>query len=138
YRDWSSDVCSSDLSPRRGKEYSFYVCSPIGLHSKRETSGSSWLRVNLHLQRRNPAALSKEYSLPRRGLWRKFGVQARLLLGPAGSGKTFRCLAEIRDALCGAAAGPPLLLIAPKQMTFQLERQLLADPSLPGYTRLHI
>ena len=27
------------------------------------------------------------------------GVQARFLLGPAGSGKTFRCLAEIRAAL---------------------------------------
>ena len=29
----------------------------------------------------------------------KSGVQARFLLGPAGSGKTFRCLAEIRAAL---------------------------------------
>jgi ATP-dependent helicase/nuclease subunit B len=76
--------------------------------------------------------------LPRRDLRRKFGVQVRLLLGPAGSGKTFRCLAEIRDALSGAPEGPPLLLVAPKQMTFQLERQLLAEPSLLGYTRLHI
>jgi ATP-dependent helicase/nuclease subunit B len=76
--------------------------------------------------------------LPQRGLRRKFGVQVRLLLGPAGSGKTFRCLAEIRDALFGAPEGPPLLLVAPKQMTFQLERQLLAEPSLLGYTRLHI
>src|SRR6202030_3515899 len=33
---------------------------------------------------------------------------------------------------------PPLLLLAPKQTTYQLERQLLAYPSLPGYTRLHI
>jgi ATP-dependent helicase/nuclease subunit B len=65
-------------------------------------------------------------------------VQARLLLGPAGSGKTFRCLAEIRATLENAVDGPPLLLIAPKQTTYQLERQLLADPSLPGYTRLHI
>ena len=34
--------------------------------------------------------------------------------------------------------GPPLILLAPKQATFQLERQLLADDSLRGYTRLHI
>src|ERR1044071_9190648 len=65
-------------------------------------------------------------------------MQIRFLLGPAGSGKTFRCLAEIRSALLSAPEGPPLLLLAPKQATFQLERQLLADPALPGYTRLQI
>ena len=81
-------------------------------------------------------------------------MQARFLLGPAGSGKTFRCLAEIRAALRQAPAGPPLILLAPKQATFQLERQLLGwgerpreplakagDDSphrLSGYTRLRI
>ena len=68
----------------------------------------------------------------------KSGVQARFLLGPAGSGKTFRCLAEIRAGLRASPEGPPLILLAPKQATFQLERQLLADNSLNGYTRLHI
>jgi ATP-dependent helicase/nuclease subunit B len=65
-------------------------------------------------------------------------VQVRFLLGPAGSGKTFRCLAEAGDALAASPEGPPLLLIAPKQATYQLERQLLANPAIPGYTRLHI
>lgn len=65
-------------------------------------------------------------------------MQTRFLLGPAGSGKTFRCLQEIRAALQHSPDGPPLVLIAPKQATFQLERQLLADESLPGYTRLQI
>src|SRR6185295_16069080 len=65
-------------------------------------------------------------------------MQVRFLLGPAGSGKTFRCLSEIREALNEDSEKPPLLLLAPKQATFQLERQLLADPSLPGYTRLQI
>jgi len=65
-------------------------------------------------------------------------MQARFLLGPAGSGKTCRCLAEIRETLRRAPDGPPLMLIAPKQATFQLERQLLSDPSLHGYTRLQI
>jgi len=68
----------------------------------------------------------------------KEGVQARFLLGPAGTGKTFLCLKEIRQALLADPHGPPLILLAPKQATFQLERQLLADPALPGYTRLHI
>jgi len=68
----------------------------------------------------------------------KSGVQARFLLGPAGSGKTFRCLAEIRAALRESAEGPALILLAPKQATFQLERQLLAGNKLAGYVRLHI
>jgi ATP-dependent helicase/nuclease subunit B len=58
-------------------------------------------------------------------LGEKKAVQARFLLGPAGSGKTFRCLAEIRAALAASPKGPPLVLLAPKQATFQLERQLL-------------
>lgn len=65
-------------------------------------------------------------------------MQARFLCGPAGSGKTFRCLEEIRGRLGAAAEGPPLVFIAPKQSTFQLERQLLADGTLRGYSRLHI
>ncbi|HXS69410.1 MAG TPA: helicase-exonuclease AddAB subunit AddB, partial [Candidatus Polarisedimenticolia bacterium] len=65
-------------------------------------------------------------------------MQIRFLLGPAGSGKTFRCLSEIRAALKAAPDGPPLILLAPKQATFQLERHLLADDSLAGYTRLRI
>src|SRR5581483_7565258 len=65
-------------------------------------------------------------------------MQARFLLGPAGSGKTFQCLAEVREALKKTPEGGPLLFIAPKQATFQLERQLLADPSLEGFTRLQI
>ena len=65
-------------------------------------------------------------------------MQTRFLLGPAGSGKTFRCLAEIRAALAAAPDGPPLLLLAPKQATFQLERQLLAGGDLSGFSRLHI
>jgi ATP-dependent helicase/nuclease subunit B len=65
-------------------------------------------------------------------------VQARFLLGPAGSGKTFRCLAGIRAALAQSPDGPPLILLAPKQATFQLERQLLADKKISGFTRLQI
>jgi ATP-dependent helicase/nuclease subunit B len=65
-------------------------------------------------------------------------MEIRFLRGPAGSGKTFRCLSEIRAALRTAPEGPPLIFLAPKQATFQLERQLLADDSLAGYTRLHI
>lgn len=72
------------------------------------------------------------------GLTENKRVRVRFLLGPAGTGKTHRCLAEIRAALKAAPTGPPLILLAPKQATFQLERQLLSDAELPGYTRLQI
>ena len=52
-------------------------------------------------------------------------MQARFLLGPAGSGKTHRCLSEVRAELLKSPEGLPLVLLAPKQATFQLERQLL-------------
>ncbi|MDQ6631140.1 MAG: hypothetical protein M3Y82_05210, partial [Verrucomicrobiota bacterium] len=65
-------------------------------------------------------------------------MPTRFLLGPAGSGKTFRCLEEIRAELQSSPDGAPLILIAPKQATFQLERQLLSDQNLAGYTRLQI
>lgn len=65
-------------------------------------------------------------------------MQARFLLGPAGSGKTFRCLAEVRAALGNHPDGAPLILLAPKQATFQIERQLLADGGIAGFTRLNI
>lgn len=61
-----------------------------------------------------------------------------LRLGPAGSGKTFRCLAEIRNLLKAQPHGLPLLLLAPKQATYQLERLLLAGGDLAAYTRLRI
>lgn len=65
-------------------------------------------------------------------------MRVQFLLGPAGSGKTFRCLAEVRARLMADPQGPPLVLLAPRQATFQLERALLATPGLRGYTRLRI
>src|SRR5260370_8060586 len=65
-------------------------------------------------------------------------MHIRFLLGTAGSGKTHRWLTEIRAELAASPEGGPLVFLAPKQATFQLERQLLADPALAGYTRLQI
>src|SRR5262245_6346505 len=85
----------------------------------------------------HPSHLVKN-PLPVRARSQELGVQVRFLVGPAGSGKTFRCLAEIRETLSASPEGAPLLFVAPKQTTYQLERLLLVDPSLPGYTRAHI
>ncbi|MGC8989988.1 MAG: PD-(D/E)XK nuclease family protein, partial [Verrucomicrobiia bacterium] len=65
-------------------------------------------------------------------------TKATIVTGPAGSGKTHRCITEICSALQSEPAGPPLVFITPKQATFQLERQILAAHQIPGYTRLSI
>lgn len=65
-------------------------------------------------------------------------MHATFLLGAAGTGKTHRCLEEARDALKRSAEGLPLLFLAPRQATYQIERELLSDPELHGYTRLQV
>src|SRR5437899_734269 len=69
-------------------------------------------------------------------------MRVKFLLGPAGSGKTYRCLQEARAALNESAHGLPMVFIAPKQATYQLERHLLdraSGPEAPGgFTRLRI
>src|SRR3954470_246995 len=61
-----------------------------------------------------------------------------LLAGPSGSGKTYRCLAEIADHLRASPTGAPLILVAPRQATYQLERQILSFEGVKGFTRLSI
>ena len=65
-------------------------------------------------------------------------TKATFILGPAGSGKTHRCIQSVRRRLAQDPEGPPLLFLAPKQATFQIESQILADGELGGYTRLEI
>ena len=64
-------------------------------------------------------------------------VSIRFVLGAAGQGKTALFLEEIRRELLRAPEGAPLIFIAPKQATFQIERELLTS-RLEGYTRLRI
>lgn len=65
-------------------------------------------------------------------------TEVTLLLGPAGSGKTFRCTESLREELQRDPEGGALLFLAPKQATFQIETALLADSRIQGYTRLQI
>ncbi|MBN1844618.1 MAG: exodeoxyribonuclease V subunit gamma, partial [Sedimentisphaerales bacterium] len=65
-------------------------------------------------------------------------MTVRFILGRSGSGKTHRCLQQIRRALQADPAGPPLILLAPEQATFQLEQALLANGGLEGYHRARV
>lgn len=61
------------------------------------------------------------------------------LLGRAGAGKTYGCLAAIAEELKRSARGAPLLLLTPEQSTAQMERRLATWPGLlGGYTRARV
>lgn len=62
-------------------------------------------------------------------------MKLRLLLGRAGSGKTWRCMEEMRQQLKAAPLGPALVLITPEYATYQLELALARTPGLGGIAR---
>jgi ATP-dependent helicase/nuclease subunit B len=65
-------------------------------------------------------------------------TKVNFVLGPAGSGKTYGFIESVREHLRKAPEGRPLLFLAPKQATFQIESQLLRDDQIQGFTRLQI
>ncbi len=65
-------------------------------------------------------------------------MKCRFYVGPAGSGKTHRCVEDVAACLRQAPDGLPLLYLAPKQATYQVERQLLQRAGVEGWTRLLI
>lgn len=63
----------------------------------------------------------------------------RFIIGRAGSGKTWRCLEEIRRRLRESAVdGSRLLWIVPEQASFQAERALIETPDIPGFVRCEV
>lgn len=66
-------------------------------------------------------------------------MSVRFVLGRSGSGKTWRCL----EAVCGALRadprdGPLLVLLVPEQASLQVERSLLSEGDLAGFTRCEV
>ncbi|MHA7962716.1 helicase-exonuclease AddAB subunit AddB [Paenibacillus sp. CAU 1782] len=62
-------------------------------------------------------------------------MSLRLIIGRAGSGKSFRCLTEIREQVSGSPDGPPLILLVPEQATFQSEYDMLHGSGFAGTMR---
>ncbi|MDF2725249.1 MAG: ATP-dependent helicase [Paenibacillus sp.] len=65
-------------------------------------------------------------------------MSIRFILGRSGSGKTERCLDEIRQLLLQQPDGPPLVLLVPEQATFQAEHALVSTPGLGGMIRAQV
>ena len=62
-------------------------------------------------------------------------MKLRVLIGPAGSGKTFQCMEALRAC---ERAGEPALLIVPDQFTYAADRLLLDVPDFPGTRHVHV
>lgn len=62
----------------------------------------------------------------------------RYLIGRAGSGKSTRCLEELRERLLREPDGPPLMLLVPEQATFQAEFALVTTPGIHGLLRAQV
>ncbi|WP_226038063.1 helicase-exonuclease AddAB subunit AddB [Aquibacillus saliphilus] len=62
----------------------------------------------------------------------------RFLLGKASTGKSDRCLMEIKEKLKTNPEGSPIIYIVPDQMTFQQEYALLNKDELSGSIRAQV
>lgn len=62
-------------------------------------------------------------------------MKLRVLIGPAGSGKTFQCMEALRAC---ERAGRPALLVVPDQFTYAADRLLLDVPDFPGTRHVHV
>lgn len=65
-------------------------------------------------------------------------MSIRFIVGRAGTGKSRRCLDEIREELSREPDGRPLVLLVPEQSTFQAEYALISTPQLPGMMRAQV
>ncbi|CAH1204278.1 ATP-dependent helicase/deoxyribonuclease subunit B [Paenibacillus allorhizoplanae] len=65
-------------------------------------------------------------------------MSIRFVIGRAGSGKSERCLTEMKQQLASAPEGDPLILLVPEQATFQAEHALVSDPSIRGMIRAQV
>lgn len=62
-------------------------------------------------------------------------MAVRFVLGPAGSGKTHRCLELLRAREISGRQG---IYLVPEQFTYSADRELLEDPRLAGLSRVRV
>jgi len=65
-------------------------------------------------------------------------LTCRVILGRAGSGKTYLCLDEISRLAAESPQGPPIIFIVPEQATFIHEKMLATNHGLKGYSRVQV
>lgn len=65
-------------------------------------------------------------------------MTVRFIIGRAGTGKTTKCLTEIRANLINDPSGDPIIYIVPDQMTFLSEYELVKSPGIGGMIRAQV
>lgn len=65
-------------------------------------------------------------------------MSIRFVIGRAGSGKSERCLVEMKQRLAVEPEGDPLVLLVPEQATFQAEHAIVSDPGIRGMIRAQV
>ncbi|UJF35064.1 helicase-exonuclease AddAB subunit AddB [Paenibacillus hexagrammi] len=65
-------------------------------------------------------------------------MSIRFVIGRAGSGKSRRCLEEMKQQLLANPEGEPLVLLVPEQATFQAEHAIVSDPGIGGMIRAQV
>ena len=65
-------------------------------------------------------------------------MSLQLIIGRAGSGKSHHVLQQITTAVSTNPLGSPLILIAPEQATFQIEKAILQTPGISGSLRTQV
>lgn len=81
-----------------------------------------------------------KYSIAQNSIQTKEGqkMSVRLIIGRSGTGKTDKCLQEIRDRLKENPDGAPIIYLVPEQMTFLSEHRLATTPGLGGMIRAQV
>ncbi|GIO39100.1 ATP-dependent helicase/deoxyribonuclease subunit B [Paenibacillus antibioticophila] len=65
-------------------------------------------------------------------------MSLQLIIGRSGSGKSHQILEDITSQLREDPTGPPMILLAPEQGTFQIEQAILNAPGISGTVRLQV
>ncbi|MFX3622452.1 MAG: helicase-exonuclease AddAB subunit AddB [Ectobacillus sp.] len=65
-------------------------------------------------------------------------MSLRFILGRTGSGKSERCLQEMREELRVNPNGDTIVYLVPEQMTFQAQQALVSDPAVRGSIRAQV
>lgn len=65
-------------------------------------------------------------------------MAVKFILGRSGTGKTSYCVKSIVEALLNDTDDRQLLFLVPEQATFQIERTILSDYKIKGYSCLNV
>lgn len=65
-------------------------------------------------------------------------MSVRFIVGRTGTGKTARCLSDIREKLLENPSGKPIIYIVPDQMTFLSEYELVSGEDISGMIRAQV